>query len=106
MHMEELPDDVQAKLKTYREEVEAAYRSEFEVVDSKIAGARTVSRDQLAELAGLAVSTLGEVMREGEKDSDRISAAKYVLDKVLGKDTVLDPDDPAQRLLEKLTQDS
>lgn len=103
MEMNELPNDVQEKLKDYRREVEAAYEAEFRVVDSKLTGAKNVTRDQLADLASDAVLCLAEVMRDGEKDADRINAAKYVLDKVLGKDTVLDPDDPMAETIKKLT---
>ena len=76
------------------------------MVDSKLTGAKTVTRDQLADLASDAVLCLAEVMRDGEKDGDRINAAKYVLDKVLGKDAVLDPDDPMTGLIKKLTADT
>src|SRR6476619_6869259 len=103
MEMNELPEGVQRKLNDYRRSVEEAYEAEFKVVDSKLSGAKTVTRDQLADLASDAVLCLAEVMRDGEKDGDRINAAKYVLDKVLGKDAVLDPDDPMSEMIKKLT---
>lgn len=103
--MDELPPEVQAKLADYRKSVEAAYEAEFKVVDSKLTGAKTVTRDQLADLSPVAVATLADVMETGEKDADRLRASMYVLDKVLGKDTVLDPDDPMAEMIKKLTAD-
>lgn len=104
--MEELPDDVKAKLDEYRREVEAAYESEFKITDSKLEGARNVTRDALADLAGTAVATLADIMERSDSDATRAKAATFVLDKVLGKDTVLDPDDPMKDIVKRLTANS
>jgi hypothetical protein len=100
---EELPSDMRQKLAEYRKQVEAAYESEFKLEDSKLVGARTVTRDQLADLAATAVATLREVMEESDSDAVRVKVATFVLDKVLGKDTVLDPDDPMKDVVKRLT---
>lgn len=102
MKFEELPDDVQDKLAAYKAEVEAAYRSEFEVTDSKLEGAKVATRDLLADLAKTAVFTLRDLMEESESDATRAKVAMYVTDKVLGKDAVLDPEDPTATLYKKL----
>lgn len=106
MEMQELPDDVQEALKAYRKEVEAAYESEFKLTDSKLEGARNATRDQLADLATIGVTTLSEIMQYGESEATRAKVAMYVCDKVIGKDAVLDPDDPMQKLVEKLSSDA
>jgi len=103
MEMHELPDDVQQSLRDYRKEVESAFEAEFILKDSKLVGAKMASRDQLAELASDAVITLRELMNDADSDQVRLKASCYVLDKVIGKDAVLDPDDPTAKLLEKLT---
>lgn len=101
--MEELPEDVKTKLDEYRKNVEAAYEAEFKITDSKLEGARNVTRDELADLAGTAVATLRDLMETSESDATRAKAATFVLDKVLGKDTVLDPDDPMKDIVKRLT---
>lgn len=101
--LEELPDDVKKKMQEYRRSVEAAYEQEFRVDESKMTAAKTVTRDQLADLSALAVATLADVMESSDSDANRVKAATWVLDKVIGRDTVLDPDDPTKVLVEKLT---
>lgn len=102
MKFEELPDDVRNALADYKRQVEESYRSEFEVQDSKLAGAKVATRDLLADLAKTAVFTLRELMEDSESDATRAKVAMYVTDKVLGKDTVLDPDDPMSELVKRL----
>lgn len=102
MNFEELPEDVRDKLADYRRRVEEAYESEFEVQDSKLAGAKVATRDLLADLAATAVATLREIMEESDSDATRAKVACYVTDKVLGKDAVLDPDDPMTELVKRL----
>lgn len=103
MQFEELPEDVRVKLSDYRKEVEKAYEQEFRVEDSKLIGARNVTRDQLADLASTAIVTLSEIMTDSDSDATRAKVATYVLDKVLGRDTVLDPDDPMKDVVKRLT---
>lgn len=102
MHMEELPEDLQSQLRDYRKEVQKAYEAEFQIVDSKLTGARNATRDQLADLAKDAILALRELIQDSDSDATRLKASTYVLDKVLGRDTVLDPDDPMLKVLEKL----
>lgn len=101
--LEELPDDVQAALESYRKEVEKAYEAEFAVEDSKLTAAKTTTRDQLAELAATAITTMREIMEMSESDATRAKVAMYVTDKVLGKDAVLDKEDPTVELVKRLT---
>lgn len=103
MEMHELPEDVQRSLSDYRQKVEAAYESEFKLADGKLAAAKNTTRDQLADLSAEAIVTLSEIMRDGENDATRLKAATFVLDKVLGKDAVLDPDDPIKKYIEQLS---
>lgn len=103
--LEELPDDVKTKLQEYRKEVEAAYDAEFKVEDSKLAAAKSTTRDQLADLAATAISTMREIMELSESDATRAKVAMYVTDKVLGRDAVLDPDDPMKDVVKRLTAD-
>ena len=103
MSLEELPDDVRQQMHEYRKSIEAAYEQEFKMDESKMVAARGVTRDALADLSATAVATLQDVMENSESDATRVKAATYVLDKVIGRDTVLDPDDPTKVLVEKLT---
>jgi len=103
---EELPDDVKTKLDDYRKEVERAYEAEFKIVDSKLEGARTVTRDALADLASEAITTLRDIMQTSDSDATRAKVATFVVDKVIGKDTVLDPDDPMKDVVKRLTADA
>lgn len=103
MNFEELPDDVREQMREYRASIEAAYEQEFKIDESKMVAARSVTREALADLSACAVATLREVMEESDSDATRVKAATWVLDKVIGRDTVLDPDDPTKVLVEKLT---
>lgn len=103
MLSDDLPADVKKKLADYQKQVEKSFEQEFKVEDSKLAGAKTATRDQIADLAPMACQTLAELMEFSDSDATRFNASKFVLEKVLGRDTVLDPDDPMQKVIERLT---
>lgn len=96
------PDLFAKKIQQHHEAIQA----EFDAISAgEIDSMSDMARKQLASKLLIFVGVIGDLAQTGETDAVRLSAAKYGIQFVLGKDTS-DPAavSPVQRLIDQLTK--
>jgi hypothetical protein len=95
----ELPKELQSLLHEYHLEMESAKRA----IEEEYAEATDDARVKLHDHLESAVTTLGYLAREALSETVRARAAMFIVDKFIDQGAP-NPEDPMQKLAEKLTK--